>query len=321
MRLESYFRFVERTHAWLPPAMLCAASSLVFALALAISEGGFVRDWLVTPQLAGTLLTFIFLPAYLLGTCARGYRLGGEVLEDLASIAEPADIERVRHRLMNLDYAMVAIVFGVVVGIALNPDLFLGLIGSGGANALDVSFLLGACFTWFAIGWMLCWRLPISAAFSRLGANARLDLYRLDRVRPLARVANTDLLIVAGAAAFTPLQSLDAQFRLSNYLLPTLVGVPAAIVLFVWPLLGVRAQIIRSKRERLESLYAAVEATDRDDVAGLEAVVAHVDRVKSLSPWPIDFELVTRVCGYVIIPPLAWVAAALVERFIDRLTG
>ena len=53
--------------------------------------------------------------------------------------------------------------------------------------------------------------------------------------------------------------------------------------------------------------------------AGLESLTSHIDRIRGMSSWPVDVGLAARVFGYVIIPPLAWVGAALVENLIYQL--
>jgi hypothetical protein len=61
------------------------------------------------------------------------------------------------------------------------------------------------------------------------------------------------------------------------------------------------------------------EQVPQNEVASLEAVLAHRDRVKSIHNWPLDLSFLARVAAYVVIPPVAWVAAALVENFVDSI--
>ena len=51
----------------------------------------------------------------------------------------------------------------------------------------------------------------------------------------------------------------------------------------------------------------------------LESLLAHRDRLREQSTWPLSTALVSRVFLYLIIPPLAWAGAALVELLVDRL--
>ena len=48
-------------------------------------------------------------------------------------------------------------------------------------------------------------------------------------------------------------------------------------------------------------------------------MTAHIDRVNSIPNWPIDVQLITRIFVYVVIAPLAWVCAALVEKMIESV--
>ena len=57
----------------------------------------------------------------------------------------------------------------------------------------------------------------------------------------------------------------------------------------------------------------------QDDIPRLEAHLAHIDRIAAIANWPIDMNLFARIMGYVIIPPIAWIGAALVERAISAL--
>ena len=165
----------------------------------------------------------------------------------------------------------------------------------------------------------MSWRVALSFAIGRLGASARIELYRLDRLKPFARIALLDVLIVAGALCFVPLQSLDAQFRWVNYEAAVYVGLTSLLVVFLLPLHALPARIKLAKAQRLEELRTELANVPQADVPRLEATAAHLDRIEGLSNWPVDLRVVSRILVYVVIPPLAWVAAALVENFIDQL--
>ncbi|MFP6836130.1 MAG: hypothetical protein VB948_08480, partial [Pseudomonadales bacterium] len=185
-------------------------------------------------------------------------------------------------------------------------------------NAMDIAFVGGNCFVWGVVAMMLCWRVPVSIGVSRLGEAMELDIYRLDHLKPLARVAATDILVVADGLVLMPLQSIDAEFRIGNYTAGLIVGVPSAALLFLLPLWGLHKNIRRAKAERLQALRSRLDEVDREDVSQLETLTAHIDRVRTMPNWPIDTQTVTRVFAYVIIPPLAWVGAALVENLVNR---
>ena len=319
MSVEWYFRFAGRTHFLLVPSAMAAVMTTMYLALWGGTEGGGVRAELAPAQIAGTLALFVLLPAYLLATAPPGWRQTQRALDELGPAADPEDVATVRRASGRVSkFVWLAPIYGVAFGVALNP-VFVERMWATGIHGLDAAFVAGACFTWVAVGVILAWRMPTAAALSKLGSRIQVDLYRLDKLRPLSRIAITDVLIVAGAMAFTPLQSLDAEFRLGNYLPAILVGVPAAVLMFVWPIWGLRGRIKSVKEARLRELHALVDRADPRDVPQLEPIAAHVDRVRAISNWPVDVEVVVRLLGTLIIPPLAWAAAAVVENLVDRL--
>ena len=178
---------------------------------------------------------------------------------------------------------------------------------------------------WLVIGLLLAVRIQAAHAFRRLGQQVRFELHRLERLEPLARSGLLDVLVIAGALALSPLQSLDAEFRWYNYSFALLVAIPASAGLLLWPVSAVQARIRREKRRRLAQLDGRIDAHGRRDddeaIARLETLLAHRDRIASQRTWLFSTDLVSRVLLYLVIPPLAWAGAALVERFVDRALG
>jgi hypothetical protein len=174
---------------------------------------------------------------------------------------------------------------------------------------------------WSTVGWVLTSRLYASSGFLLQGYAVRVDLYDLDPLKPFARVAILDVLIVMGAMAIMPLQSLDAQFRWSNYEAGLFVTLPSALVFFTMPLWGVHRAIQGRKLSRLQELQKAISACDPADIPVLETLVAHRDRIHALRTWPVDLRLLIRTLFYLVIPPLAWVGAALVEKLLERVVS
>ena len=171
------------------------------------------------------------------------------------------------------------------------------------------------------VGWLIVYRIHSALVFRQLGARLPIDLYRLTNLRPFAAVAMLDLLIIMGALALAPIQALDAEFRWINYRAGVLVAIPAAAFLFLTPMWGVHGAIVRAKHLRLSELQSALDQCERSDYLRLDALLGHQERVRSLHSWPVDLRLITRVGFYLVIPPLAWIGAALVENLVDTLLG
>lgn len=302
--------------------ILCATLLLwaIFLTAWFARESPLLLEVLPLGQVIGTLLMFALLPPYLWLMAIPMHRRASEAVDALASIANRQDTQRVRARLnrismWGLPFVLLSLVFG-----ASQNQLFISRMFAGASfEVIDVVFVCGNIVLWLSVGLLLVWRLPIGFALSQFAQRLDLDIYRLDVLRPMARVATTDVLAVAGAMAFMPMQSLDAEFRVENYGAGLMVGACSAIALFLLPLWGLRTNITRRKAARVAELREQLAATARDDITLLEPISAHINRIQDTPSLPIDTQVVTRIFAYGIIPPLAWVAAALVENLIDTL--
>ena len=319
MSLERAYQFARRTNVLVLPAVLMGLEIAVFLAVSPFADSSQILAGMSLARFLGTLALFSILPSYFLCMVTVQRLRTENSLAEMADLLEPASVSHVHQCAAGIRPASwFVVLLGAVFGAYQNVDSIRSVVDSGALNAMDVAFVLANCFVWAAIAYVLSWRLPVSLALSRLGAGMKVDVYRLDRLRPLARIATLDILVVAGAMAFMPLQSLDAEFRIVNYNYGIIVGVPAAIMLFVLPLWGARGNIRDRKAERIAALRAKLDTADRDDVAVIETLSAHMERLRGLSNWPVDLRLATRIVAYVIIPPLAWVGAALVENLVDR---
>ncbi len=302
------------------------ALALVFAVAYLTSESSVVLAYLSARQVQGTLLLFALLPGYLLLVWRFQNRSTLRVVaayEPLAlSEQAQAQLQRAELRRQRLHpAAWLLVIFGFIFGAQQNEFFITRLFSESNGSFLDWAFVGGNCLTWTVVLWLLAWRLPLSYALSKVGELLNLDLYRTEQLEPAGRMATLDILAIAGAMSLMVFQSLDAEFRWGNYLPGIGVGVPSAILLFFLPLWGLRKNLIRSKRQRVEEIQSALAACDRLDWARLEMLSAHRQRIRDLPNLPLNLALAMRIAAYTVIPPLAWVAAALVENVVDQIAG
>ena len=302
--------------------VLLLSTGTFFTLAQLFNEGGRLPEVMDQRQVIGTCILFMLVPTYLL--CLQSYQRwrAPQLLNELEDLARPEDLALVlsRFQTIGLRWAIPAILLGLLFGFSQNRFVIAYLFEDPPPSTLDIAFFLGNGFLWAVAILMLAWKLAIGIALNRLGRHLLIDLYHLERLRPLGMLATLDVLSVAGSLAFMPLQALDAQFRWENYQWGLAVGVPAALALFLLPMIGVRSTIQKAKDERLKELDAELGKLPRNAIAVLELHSAHQHRIQSLPTWPIDLRLVTRVLVYFVLPPLAWIAAALVEQLLDQLT-
>jgi hypothetical protein len=312
-------RLAARTHALLAPLVWVAAYLTLFSVILPALD---FRElwWDSATQLWGTVLVYALVPGYFVYVFVWQWRRAEEAVASLRPLVPAPDSLRSEVLATRWSWLLAGVVLGALYGLSqYGGDL--AALDAGASLALDMVLILGNVVTWSVIGWVLGWRLPISVAFSRVGRVVAVDLYDPHALRPFARVAVLDVLVVMGAVALMPLQSLDAEFRLANYVPGLLVGVPAALLLFAVPLWGVHQRIRTVKAARVVDLQRKIHDCDRDDVARLETLVSHRDRVQAVHTWPLDLRLLFRALFYLVLPPLAWVAAALVENLVNRVIG
>ncbi|MFK7913381.1 MAG: hypothetical protein AB8B93_05665 [Pseudomonadales bacterium] len=320
MSLRPLFQAAERSHWLLVPGLFFLLLGGAFALLWSGIAETRLSTIMSTSRILGTALMFALMQAYLLAMICYQHRVTQHSMDAVSAIARPEDVHEVRAEMLRIGpVTWCMTLFGAAFGLWQNAYLMDAVRDGEPFTALDVVFVGANCSLWAMVALLLGWRIAVSRRIARLSMAMQLDLYRLDLLRPLARIATTDVLIIAGALALLPLQSLDAEFRIWNYQWGLIIGVPAVVVLFLLPLWGLRGRIAALKAERVQTLRAQLAQLQPDNVEQLEVHSAHIDRIASLPTWPIDLRVVTRIFVYLIIPPLAWVASALVENLVDGL--
>lgn len=311
------FAFTEKHSIFVLPACLTGFIALLDTIAYTTADSGIFIISMDRQQVIGTLIMHSLLPSFLLLAFSLAERRVRTVLDQFSSYAKEPNYLKLGTALVSLRIAAlpIAIIFTAYGGYQ-NIEMIEIMFESSTAELLDVAIILGNCLTWLLISLLLCWHIPVSIALSNFSTKLEIDLFNTDLLQPIVRVATTDILIVAAAMALMPLQSLDAEFRWENYRDGAYVGAFSAIVLFTLPLVGLRQNLARSKKEKLARLHEELMRLDRNDVPKLEIHLSHIARIKSISTVPIDLQLFTRVVASVIIPPLAWVGAAMMEQFI-----
>ena len=68
-----------------------------------------------------------------------------------------------------------------------------------------------------------------------------------------------------------------------------------------------------------EKIEAAPEQGDDASIAALECLLRRRDRINALHTWPLDFAIWSRLFFYGLIPPLAWLGAAVAEVLVQGL--
>ncbi|MEM8768929.1 MAG: hypothetical protein AAGE43_15895 [Pseudomonadota bacterium] len=308
-------RFADRTHPLLLPGLWVFAAIGAYWLSFSLAPGDSCC-WANRTSMWGSALTFSLISGYVLAAFVYLYRSHRDAVRELAPLAK--SVQAVNDALLDVPskVALGATAFGIVFGLAQFAEVLLGdryeLV-----PLPDIPLIVGNTVLWTVVALLTVGRVHDALAMRRLGSELAVDLYNLEKLRPAGRAAVRDVLVIMGALALMPLQSLDAEFRWVNYQTGLIVGFISASLVFFLPLTGIRRAVRTAKAARIEELQGVIDELPRSDLATLETLVAHRDRIGHLPTWPVDLSILSRVGFYLVIPPLAWVGAALVETVVQ----
>ncbi len=188
-------------------------------------------------------------------------------------------------------------------------------------DAIERAISLGQLAIWILLGCLLAIRGRIAIAFRRVSEQVTVDIFEPSNLKPFAQIGLIDVLTITAGLVLSSVQSLDFSFRLDNYSKAIIIVVPAMLYLSIYPMWGIHKRMKLMRQQQLDELNALILTTPKDlDIAHLnqlEILLQRRERVSSAATWPIDLAILQRFMFYIIIPPLAWVGAALVESAID----
>lgn len=323
-RVRPFAVVVAARFGWprhLLPVAVAGGWLLLFASTGALTNPVVTWPWTSELQMIGAVLIYIIMPGYLMACCVSqdGRAAAATALVAQRLRQDESWVERVRS--VNRPVLWCATLLGAAWGY-LNFAEFVPRIFESGDPLQNLVIVAGNVFIWIVIARTLAFRVLSATAMAQFGAGIdTLTAGSVDQLRPITQVATFDVLMVMGSFALMPLQTLDAEFRWANYEAGFIVGGLSGLALFFLPMSGVARRIADLRRRELERAHAALDAVGDADIVTLEPLLAYRDRVRALPALPVDLRIVTRILFYFVIPPLAWVAAAIVENWVSRYLG
>ena len=280
-------------------------------------------------QIIGMALMLTLLPPYVLVAWQIGRRRSLELIDTLRPIvldpnAADAAQARIGRAITTREWGA-ATVIGLAMGL-INTDFHHAFFESD-EPVIDIGISCGQLFLWWIIALLFFARARAAIAFRSLAPSIQVDLFRLATLRPYARAGMVDVVIVTGALLFSPLQSLDAEFRIENYRFALMVATPSVLFYVIWPLIPIHRRLVQERDARIDVVDAQIVAlgaappADAAETERLENLLAHRARLNEVHTWPVDLKMISRIFIYLVIPPLAWAGAALVERMVDAALG
>jgi hypothetical protein len=156
--------------------------------------------------------------------------------------------------------------------------------------------------------------------FKRLAGQVRIQVLDTHALTPFGSVAVSSTLALIGAQAAFPLLIAASDSQWITFV-PGLIatGVPM-VFLFLLPVIPVHRRIVGLKRATLERIGGKISACttgDTPDYQALEPLLVYRREVLEAPEWPFDTTVIGRLALYLIIPPLTWIGAALIEILVD----
>ena len=327
----------------LGPASFGAVLLLVLfgVMALVLAASGDVRplldgtadEWLTQDVRVAVVLSLMlaYLPAAQCWVGARAERTLRELTPVLALDPDEMDQQAARITFIDRRGHRRACLTGlaIVFGLAFVPEVVATATDDlGELPGIAILHRLWVAGIGLLTGSTYAFGRAASARLARLTReNGRLDLFDLRPWRPLGRLGLINAFSNAGVISLVLLLVPDryAGEGLAWSLVVFVVGgaVLAAIGL-VMPRVGLRECIRNEKRARLDDYHREL-ASLMDDTAPATGRLADLAAYKRLlddvSEWPLDLPQLGRFALLFGLPLLSWIAAALVERLLDRVIG
>jgi hypothetical protein len=195
------------------------------------------------------------------------------------------------------------------------------------SNLNSLTSTLGTVLVWVVMTTVIAMLVRQAMLFAQLGSQeVRMSLLNTQPLLAFGRVATYSSLAVIGALAMFPLINLDSQFRMSESLpglIATMIPLVAIFIIPVWP---IHRRLSALKRESLAELTCRIEAClgngdgsdpEPEKLAELAPLLVYRREIDGLSSWPFDVGSMTRLFLYLVIVPLTWAGAALIEKLVD----
>jgi len=284
-----------------------------------------------TPALFFSLIIAYIIPVFSLITTTSQ-----EALEELRPILDldDMDFEAARVRLYSANLRQTGLCLGIG---ALSGFAHMSLIhGSVTGAVLEMSgsltgFLstLGALLVWMIMTTVITMLIKQTVFFGHLGAHhVRISLFTTRKLLPFARVSISSSLAIIGALALFPLIGIESGQNLREAVPGAIAILVPLMIMFVIPVWPIHHRLAALKERDMKAVNNRIDAClDGQDTLDLEApelrqltlLLSYRREITQVSTWPFDMGNITRLILYLIIVPLTWAGAALIENLVDAL--
>ncbi len=221
-----------------------------------------------------------------------------------------------------------ALIMGMTNILISHPQQGRGLIEELAKGHGEYITYVGTLLIWLTMTTAIGALLGNAYLFGQMGSRMRIDVLCRPALLAVAQIAILSTLSVVGAQVLFVFLIFDAGVVWLEILpgfLTTMLPVLILFLLPVWPLhqrlrIAKRAELIvinrQLERVRSQSVTALDDAPSLDKVNRL---LLYRREIQQTSDWPFDVPGLMRLGFYLILPPLTWVGAALIENLVDKV--
>lgn len=187
----------------------------------------------------------------------------------------------------------------------------------------QATFTLAMLLVWTVMMLALSALTENAVIFARAARNVQVEPLHSKRLRPFADAAIYPTLVVIGALAFFPLQLFDDSASPLTFLPGIIATTLPLLFIAALPLWPIHSRMAAAKRAALEAVETQISALPAPDpaqpqtLARLAPLLTYRRELLAAQEWPFDLGSLGRLLLYLVIPPLTWLGAALIEQALE----
>ena len=201
-------------------------------------------------------------------------------------------------------------------------------------NMKRFPLVIESVYFWFAVILLITTLVRITILLTRFATrDLRIELFQIEELVPLSNSVLWNVGALSAGLALMPIFWLGRAIPALDIPL-MLVVLTVTLYLLLYPVFQVRKIVLRKKKLALERIREAFKSATRSDdqqkrrltdsakrleeINNLVGVRKEIGRTKE---WPISIPVGMRVAFFVVVPPLSWVAASLVDWLVTQIVS
>jgi hypothetical protein len=189
---------------------------------------------------------------------------------------------------------------------------------------------LGTLISWIVLTAVISSLINNALVWARLGNGLDIDLLQPRAAYAIGRIAALSTLSIIGAQVLFVILIIDSGWDWAAVFPGLAASFIPTLALFFIPVLPLHKRLSELKLQELTKLDTAIRQLGRLSSLSLEnaAAVDQLNRllqlrreVQDASAWPFDGSNLMKIIFYLLLPPLTWVGAALVENVVNAVVG